>query len=165
MSRTAADHNLTSGLPGLLDEPLLVTKLLVPPTPDWLIARPRLLDLLTHGTRQLLTLVVAPAGAGKTMLLGSWVRSGQAPGPVIWLSLDSDDNDQARFWAYVLAGLRASGVAAADGRLGTLVPPTASAADGFLLALVNGLAELAGPVVLVLDDVHELTNPQVLAGI
>lgn len=165
MSRTAADHNLTSGLPGLLDEPLLVTKLLVPPTPDWLIARPRLLDLLTHGTRQLLTLVVAPAGAGKTMLLGSWVRSGQAPGPVIWLSLDSDDNDQARFWAYVLAGLRASGVAAADGRLGTLVPPTASAADGFLLALVNGLAELAGPVVLVLDDVHELTDPQVLAGI
>jgi LuxR family maltose regulon positive regulatory protein len=165
VGKAVADQHRQESPSGLLDEPLLATKVMVPPTPAWLVARPRLLDLLTHGAQWLLTLVVAPAGAGKTMLLGCWVRSGQAPGPVAWVSLDRDDNDRARLWAYVLAGLRASGAVPADGLLGTLVPPRADMADGFPPALVNGLAELPGPVVLVLDDAHELTDPRILADL
>jgi LuxR family transcriptional regulator, maltose regulon positive regulatory protein len=50
-----------------------------------------------------LTLVCAPAGFGKTALLGDWAYRGRRP--VAWLSLDEGDNDPARFWRYVAAAL------------------------------------------------------------
>src|SRR5947209_1760736 len=49
-------------------ETLLATKLFIPPPAATLIARPRLFDRLTAGTRRPLTLVTAPAGWGKTTL-------------------------------------------------------------------------------------------------
>jgi LuxR family maltose regulon positive regulatory protein len=48
-------------------------------------------------------LVCAPAGYGKTVLLADWVRRGRRP--VGWLSLDSGDNDPARFWRHAVAAL------------------------------------------------------------
>jgi LuxR family maltose regulon positive regulatory protein len=152
-------------LPGFPDEPLLATKLMVPPDSAWLVPRPRLLDLVSEGTRGPLTLVAAPAGTGKTMLLASWIHGGRPLGPVAWLSLDPDDNDRGRFWAYVLAGLRASGAVPPDGTLAQLAPPTRGASEAFVRLLINGLGELPDPVVLVLDDLHELTNPSTLADI
>jgi LuxR family maltose regulon positive regulatory protein len=152
-------------LPASLDNPLLATKLLVPPGPSWQLARRRLLDLLTRGAEGPLTLLAAPAGSGKTMLLGSWIRAGSVPGPVAWVSLDADDNDPYRFWAYVLAGLRASGAVADDSLLAGLAPPTPGNRDTFVPLLVNGLGELPGPVVVVLDDLHELNDARVLAGL
>ena len=165
MSSTPANEILPRALPAPLDVPLLVTKLRVPPAPEWLLARPRLLERLTEGTEGPLTLVAAPAGAGKTMLLGSWVRARRLPGPVTWLSLDPDDNDPSRFWAYVLAGLRTSGAVPPDSSLATLAPPRPGILDGFLPLLVNGFGELRGPVVVVLDDVHELTDKATLTGV
>src|SRR4029450_10882923 len=67
------------------------------------LARPRLLERLTQGTALKLTLVCAPAGFGKTSLLGEWAR--RSARPVAWLSLDAGDNDPARFWRYVAAAL------------------------------------------------------------
>jgi ATP/maltotriose-dependent transcriptional regulator MalT len=49
---------------------LLATKLHVPRPRPGLLARPRLLERLTEGTAHELTLVCAPAGFGKTSLLG-----------------------------------------------------------------------------------------------
>jgi LuxR family maltose regulon positive regulatory protein len=147
------------------DAPLLATKLLVPPAPEWLLARPRLLDLLSEGVQGPVTLVTAPAGAGKTLLLASWVAAGRLPGPVVWLSLDADDNDPSRLWTDVLAGLRAGGGSPPDGLLATLAPPGPGTAEAFLALLINGLGELPDPVVVVLDDLHELTDAQVLFGV
>jgi LuxR family transcriptional regulator, maltose regulon positive regulatory protein len=163
--RPAADQDLRSTLPGSSDEPLLATKLLVPPDSAWLVPRPRLLDLLSEGAQGPLTLLAAPAGAGKTMLLGSWVRTGRHAGPVVWVSLDPDDNDRARFWAYVLAGLQASGAIPPDGALGDLAPPTPATGEAFVPLLINSLRELPDPLVLVLDDVQELTNAATLADV
>ena len=67
--------------------------------------RPRLLDRLDAGVQGPLTLVAAPAGAGKSALLSSWIAEDRAPGPVAWLSLDTDDADRRRFWRGVLAAL------------------------------------------------------------
>ena len=69
-----------------------------------------------------MTLLAAPAGSGKTMLLTSWMSATSLPGPVAWLSLDADDNDPARFWTYVLAALCRSGAVPADSGLQTLQP-------------------------------------------
>ncbi|HEV3496609.1 MAG TPA: hypothetical protein VHA34_09690, partial [Actinomycetes bacterium] len=78
---------------------LLATKLHVPRPRPGFLARPRLLGRLTEGTTRELTLVCAPAGFGKTSLLGDWARRSQRP--VAWLSLDGGDRDPARFWRYV----------------------------------------------------------------
>jgi LuxR family maltose regulon positive regulatory protein len=144
---------------------LLATKL-VAPLPRWRpVPRPRLLRLLGAGTRGPLTVLAAPPGAGKTVLLASWIMGGHPPGPVAWVTVDRGDGDPTRFWAHVVAALRSGGAAPPDGPLASLGPPSPEGVEGFLVTLVNGLAELSGPVVLVLDDLHEATGPAVAAGL
>jgi LuxR family transcriptional regulator, maltose regulon positive regulatory protein len=147
-----------------LGRDLLATKLTPPRTSLRQVSRPRLFDLLNDGTEQLLTLVSAPAGTGKTTLLVSWSSSRRPPGPVAWLSLDAGDNDAARFWAYVLAALCQSGAVPRDGALRRLAPQPGSN-ESFLPLLVSGLAELSTPVVLVLDDLQDITDATVLHGL
>jgi LuxR family maltose regulon positive regulatory protein len=144
---------------------LLATKL-VAPLPRWRpVSRPRLLRLLEAGTRGPLTVLAAPPGAGKTVLLASWITGGHPPGPVAWVTVDRGDDDPTRFWAHVVVALRSSGAVPPNGPLAGLGPPPPDAVEGFLAMLVNGLAELPGPVVLVLDDLHEATGPAVAAGL
>jgi len=82
---------------------LLATKLHIPRPRPGFLSRPRLLGLVGDGATRELTLVCAPAGFGKTTLLGDWARRSRRP--VAWLSLDQGDNDPARFWRYVAAAL------------------------------------------------------------
>ena len=84
---------------------LLATKLSVPRGPKAAVVRHRLLDQLDPGVQGPVTLVAAPAGAGKSALLSSWIAEDRPPGPVAWLSLDTDDADRRRFWRGVLAAL------------------------------------------------------------
>ena len=110
--------------------PLLSTKLHIPPLGPNLVTRPRLLRRLDEGLGlgHKLTLVSAPAGFGKTTLLGEWAlclqgalpdsspRSPTAPSEscppsrVAWISLDTGDNDPVRFVAYLVAAVRSAGV-------------------------------------------------------
>jgi LuxR family maltose regulon positive regulatory protein len=144
--------------------PLLATKVTPPRTPARLVSRPRLLTLLDTGTRQLLTVVSGPAGAGKTTLLTSWSSAGQPPGPVAWLSLNPADDEPARFWTYLQAALCRSGAVPAGSTLRSLAPRP-GLDESFLSLLVSGLAELPTPVVLVLDDVQDITDPAVFQGL
>ncbi|MFL6105264.1 MAG: LuxR C-terminal-related transcriptional regulator [Actinomycetes bacterium] len=126
------------------------------------MARGRLLESLDAGVQGRLTVLTGPAGSGKTVLLSTWVTTAALPGPLAWLSLEATDNDPARFWSYLLAALRQSGAAPAGGRLGSLGGPIGGPDRGFVLELAAALDELARPVVVVLDDFQELTNPAVL---
>ena len=79
--------------------PLIETKLGPPRARPGLVARARLLDQLDRFAPAALTLVDAPVGFGKTMLVESWLaRTG---GAVAWVSLEAADNDPARLWTYV----------------------------------------------------------------
>jgi LuxR family maltose regulon positive regulatory protein len=51
-----------------------------------------------------LTLLSAPAGFGKTVLLSEWINASQRL--VAWVSLDEGDHDPARFWSHVIAALQ-----------------------------------------------------------
>ena len=82
---------------------VLATKLYLPRLQPGFVPRPRLVAQLDEALARDLILVCAPAGFGKTCLLAEWARRGQRP--VAWLSLDSADNDPARFWRHVVAGL------------------------------------------------------------
>ncbi len=90
---------------GELDEaldPLVSTKLRPSQARPKLVARPRLVERLDPEAGRRLTLVSAPAGFGKTTVLGKWVKDQMdKERPVAWLSLDEDDNDPARFLSLV----------------------------------------------------------------
>ena len=83
--------------------PTLASKLRVPLTPPHHVHRQRLIDLLDDGVRAPLALVVAPAGAGKTVLLASWAV--EATMPVAWFCVDESDADVTAFWTGVIAAL------------------------------------------------------------
>lgn len=72
--------------------PLLAFKLSPPTAPRWLVARPRLFELLDAGVQGPVTVLIGPAGSGKTVLLSSWAATATLPGPVAWVSLDAADH-------------------------------------------------------------------------
>src|SRR5512141_1477313 len=80
---------------------LIHTKLRLPSTRASLVPRPRLAEQLAAGLRLPLTLIIAPAGSGKTTLAADFARDCGIP--VAWLALDKDDNQAGRFLRYVAA--------------------------------------------------------------
>ena len=84
--------------------PLIRTKLYQPRVTGDLVPRPRLLQRLEQRRGRPLTLVVAPAGFGKTTLVSSWLEACDCPSA--WLSLDEDDDDLALFLTYLLAAMQ-----------------------------------------------------------
>jgi LuxR family maltose regulon positive regulatory protein len=139
--------------------PLLTTKLYLPPTRPDLVSRPRLIERLNQGLSCKLTLISAPAGYGKTTLVSEWLSGLDRPSA--WLSLDEGDNDLARFLTYVIAALQHI-----DANLGqttqTLIhTPQLPALEALLTPLINEIAALDTPFVLVLDDYHVITLPRV----
>jgi LuxR family transcriptional regulator, maltose regulon positive regulatory protein len=143
------------------DVPILASKITTPGMPVWTVPRPRITKLIAQGARWCpLTVVTGPAGAGKTMALALWAPA--EPGTVAWVCLDEFDNRPGVFWSYVVAALRRSGVAAPE------APPAARGREAdhvFLLRLAAALAAQDPPVTLVLDDLHLLTDTEVLDGL
>jgi LuxR family transcriptional regulator, maltose regulon positive regulatory protein len=142
---------------------LAATKVQPPVTPRHLVHRSRLdadLDAAVDAGVPLV-LVSAPAGSGKSTLLASWLATRTEP--VAWLQVEASDSDPARFWSYLLRAIGRTqpdlaadllpAVAASNGDEGTIVP-----------ALVNRLAELAGPLLLVVDDYHLIDDERIHRG-
>jgi LuxR family maltose regulon positive regulatory protein len=140
----------------------MTAKFEVPFLPPWVVTRQRLLDSISRGVRDELTLVSAPAGWGKTMLVTSWATTEAAPGPVAWLSLDEDDDQPGVFWSYVLTALARAGV-----RVPGIAMPTVdeSVDPSLLIRLAAAMSEQSEPVVLILDNAQELSGRRVLDGI
>ena len=86
--------------------PLVATKLRPPVVHGPLIERPWLIDRLREGRDRELTLVCAPAGYGKSMLLAQWEATDRPRTPFVWLSLDVYDSDPVRLWTHVIVGLQ-----------------------------------------------------------
>ena len=145
-----------------LDDPVLMSKITVPGLPGWAVERSRIDELIAAGARGPLTTVTGPPGAGKTMAIALWAARRRCPGPLVWVTLDGYDNQPRVFWSYVVAALRQAGI---------VVPPAcpagtrATVGHDFLLRLASVLAAQDPPVVMVLDDLHRLTEPAVLDGL
>ncbi len=120
---------------------LLITKFTVPPVRSTLLARSHLLDILDQSRSAPLTLLSASAGFGKTTLLSAWAS--QSTRRVAWLTLDEQDNDPARFWAYVIAALRKAGSPVGEAAEALLHSPQPSLLTGALTSLINDLTALA----------------------
>jgi LuxR family maltose regulon positive regulatory protein len=135
------------------------------PVVNHVVARPRLYALLTAGLRCPVTMVAATAGWGKTLLAASWIAAGAAGRPAAWVRLDSDDDDAAGFWRTVARALAAVCRQEAGEALRRLTADTSGVADDLLAALASALRVAPRPVVLVLDNLHEVTSPEVHAAL
>ncbi|MBE3561068.1 MAG: hypothetical protein IMW89_17875 [Ktedonobacteraceae bacterium] len=148
-------------------EPLLMPKLQWPRLPKSLLTRERLLQLLDEALEYRVTLISAPAGYGKTTLVGQWLaeRSVRPDFPhVASVTLDEGDNDPIRFWRYVIAACQQFqpelGREALELLLAHRLPPF-KPLSMMLTVLLNELSRLEQPCVLILDDVHVITSLQV----
>ena len=137
-----------------MPDTLLSTKLYIPRPHRELVHRPRLIERLDTGLRGKLTVVSAPAGYGKTTLVGDWIARSQVP--AAWLSLDTPDNDIARFLSYLIAALQQihpdigadiQPILETDADLPDEIEP-------LLIALVNDIVASSARFTLVLDDYH-----------
>jgi LuxR family transcriptional regulator, maltose regulon positive regulatory protein len=146
------------------DSPLVLTKIEPPRIRPGHVQREDLTERLRHGLHRRLNLVAAPAGWGKTTLLAEW-RSVEDDVAFAWLSLDEDDNDPVRFWAYVSAALRRAGVEVPQAFEAAVVAPGTPIRDTALPVLVNALVTADQEHVLVLDDYHLISNPEIHAGV
>lgn len=143
--------------------PLLQTKLYTPPLRPEIVPRPRLIEQLNAGFHRKLAIISAPAGFGKTTLLSEWITRCQQP--VAWVTLDKGDNDPARFWAYFVAALRATGIDVETVRPSTVPSPHPPSIEAALTPLLNQLAAIPDPVVIVLDDYHAIDAQPVHQGL
>ncbi|MGE5249669.1 MAG: LuxR C-terminal-related transcriptional regulator [Bacteroidota bacterium] len=138
---------------------LIHTKLRVPSSRASLVSRPRLREQILQGLRCPLTLVVAPAGFGKTTLVAS-VLAG--PGiPVAWLSLDKDDNEPGRFLSYMAAALHEADASIGMEAARLIASSEQVPAQAVLVSLINDMDSNGGEDVLVLDDYQFVTDQAV----
>ena len=101
-----------------------------------------------------MTVVSAPPGSGKTVLLRSWITEAGLAESVAWVSVSGDECDPQRFWLSVLGALRQTTPGSALVRELTAAPDL----DGWAIAerLLKDLVLLEDRIWLVIDDVHEL---------
>ena len=143
-----------------LTRPLLTVKQSIPPVRPGAVQRTRLEQRLRNAGVGL-TVVVAPAGWGKTSLLSSWAADPGEHVRVAWVSLDDTDDEPTRFWRYALSALRGASDEISSAALDALDVAGAVPVDLALPILLNELAATSTPHVLVLDDYHVLTDPRI----
>lgn len=134
--------------------PLVRTKLYRPTVSDGLLVRERLHEAMDARPQAPLTLVSAPAGYGKSVLVGCWVES--LAEPSAWLSLDAEDSDLAVFVRYLLAAVRTVFPDACPETGTLLASPNPVPLSVLGRCLVNELDDLGAAWVLVLDDYHQI---------
>jgi LuxR family transcriptional regulator, maltose regulon positive regulatory protein len=104
------------------------------------------------------TVVSAPAGSGKTVLLRSWIGQAGLVERAPWVPVARDEPDPQRLWLTVLGALRQTSAGSALVRELTAAPDL----DGWAIVerLLHDLAPLDEPLWLIVDDLHELGSDQ-----
>jgi LuxR family maltose regulon positive regulatory protein len=138
---------------------IIRSKLYPPPIAPDAVRRERLLSVLQSAAQSPLTLVSAPAGYGKSTLVSQWLELCGCR--FAWLSLDREDGHLRQFLLYVIAALRnVDPRCCADTAraLQAAVLPEARTLAG---VFCNDLDEVDEPIVLVLDDYHQVPSSEI----
>jgi len=142
-------------------EELLTTKFFIPGIQRHHIKRPELIEILNNGIQCKLTLVSAPAGFGKSMLLSEWIDNLNSDEYICaWISLEKAENDSALFLAYIVGSLMKNrGITHAFGNsiLNVIKTPNAPLRE-IMITLLNEIAESSFKIIVVIDDFHEIDS-------
>ncbi|MBU5444796.1 hypothetical protein [Paenibacillus sp. MSJ-34] len=125
--------------------------------------RPSLRRLLDQGLTAKLTLVMAPAGFGKSTLIAEWIH--KQPHSYGWISLDERDNDLVRFMEYLIAALRTIQPGLCDSVLQYIQETRDFSAETAMTLLMNEVQAQSREIVVVLDDYHAICEPSIHHGL
>ena len=147
------------------DEQVLQTKLEVPNLASKVLRRSRLTSLVgKHGDR-MLTVITAPAGYGKTTLLGEWLAVSSSHNQrTAWVTLDLFDNAPFRFWFYLVAAIR-NVFPTIKFRVDSLLVQGELYKVTGLIPLINEINILPFNLNIILDDFHLIEDPDIMAGL
>jgi LuxR family transcriptional regulator, maltose regulon positive regulatory protein len=130
---------------------------LAPRRSPGLIDRSSLSERLSAAPPGGVVLVCAPAGSGKSVLVQSWAESHGLRDRVAWVSVEREEWDAQRFWLSVIDAL--SRVVASVERV---APAPVFRGDVVVERLLSDLDAVEEPLVLVVDDLHELRSADAL---
>src|SRR3984885_10711355 len=129
-------------------------------------AAPRLIDrgdlvaALDRAATRKVTIIAAPAGSGKTSLLRSWAARPRQPDQLAVVQVQRDQHDAQHFWMALLDAVRRASATSGEAE------PSAATPDFNAQAMVDRvlseLADTRGSLILVIDDLHELTSKEAL---
>jgi LuxR family maltose regulon positive regulatory protein len=157
-SPAAFDSCIINRLVNFMPASLLATKLHFPQVRSNSVPRPRLIKILERGLQGPLTLISAPAGSGKTTLMGEWRARPECKIPIVWLSLDSADNDPLRFLTYLTASIESASPMLTHSIAPLFQSPQPPPPEIIIISLLEALSALTGDLILALDDYHVITN-------
>ncbi len=145
--------------PGVL--PILRTKLYIPQPRPNIIPRTHLYHRIDEAiqSNHHLILVSAPAGFGKSTLLGHWAS--ESAFPVVWYSLDEGDNDRTRFLTYLITSLQRLDPEIGKSAFSLVQSPQSPPIEEILTSLLNDLVDYKGRIPIILDDYHLIILPEV----
>ena len=143
--------------------PLLSTKFHAP-DPRERIGREALVARLSDAPGARLALIRAPAGWGKSTLLSQWRSTEEERRAFAWVTVDPSDSDPVRFWTYVLEAVRSAGPELGSRSLPLLRAPGVDLVGEMVPVLIGELEAFGRPLVLALDDYHQLEGDAVHAG-
>ncbi len=128
--------------------------------PAGLLRRDGLLVALDRASLRKVTVISAPPGSGKTSLLRAWSDRASKDRRVAFVSVPPHQEDAQQFWLAVVNAIRQSDPIAESPR-----QAAAPVFDGEVMVdtVVSELAKAAGVVVLVIDDLHQLSSADALS--
>ncbi len=144
---------------------LINAKISMPAQCVRIVSRPRLEEKLIAGLLRPLSVICAPAGFGKTTLVSNTLRAQADKYRIAWLSLEAEDSHLIRFLYHLVTTLQS--VAPDVGLtsiflMGRLQLP---ATNDLMSALIGELTNAEAPIVLVLDDYHVISSPEIQAAL
>jgi LuxR family maltose regulon positive regulatory protein len=105
-------------------------------------------------------LACAPAGSGKSVLLRSWIEAEGLGERAPWVSVERGERDPQRFWLSVIDAI--ADVLAPDELVERVSPSPSFRGEAVVEQLLSDLDSLEAPMLLVIEDVHELDSADAL---